>query len=316
MKANELAEQIYAKIQERKSSTSSILRDARLLGKLLHTTNFDWTDKELKGYILPTDQIPTYRNVSALESKTWITHLDTSIQKIYSEFIKSKKWISWILTQSVLELESYISAGLSFNSGTVLQTLGFRSGVKTPIYQYITIPPEKIKQLLDQIQDRVLEQIGDVIVQPIANVPSVAVFLAYAEKFKGVSDDFDSVSSFLETGEDFTRAARSCRPILTKIIKTLIPNKIPKDYVFTDGKGIENRGEKSKFKYYFEMKGDSLYHDKKKLLDLDSEFREVYDIASKADKNEVNVYEAKLCVDKLIHFLEQLNRYTDLIPIL
>ena len=65
-------------------------------------------------------------------------------------------------------------------------------------------------------------------------------------------------------------------------------------------------------KFYLEKRGQSLFKNSKLLLSLDNDFREIYDIGSKALKDEINKYEANFCTDKLIRFLEHLYRYTDL----
>ncbi len=315
MGVRELAEKIYLEIQNRQTSTTSILRDARTLGKMLGKKEFEWVENELKGYKSGEDQIPPYRLVDAVESKTWTTHLDTSLQKIYSDFLKESNWTKWILTQSVSELEDLLVTGYIRNTGKVLKSLGFSAGRQTPIYQSITISGQEIKKVLDQIQDKVHEQVGEILSKPNVTVPSTAILLVYMDKFPDMVNDLEIISEFLETGHNHVIAARSCRPALHAFIRASIKTPIPKGYVFTDNVTLKTASEKSKIKYYLEQKGDSIFGDKNKIIFIDDVFRETYDLSSKADKHTVNIYEANLCVDKFLKFLEQLYRYTDLKPI-
>lgn len=315
MDIKELAEKIYTDIQGRQTSTTSILRDTRTLGKMLGNNEFDWVENELKGYAPGKDDPPQYRYADAIESKTWITHLDTTLQKIYSDYLKEQSWTKWLLYQPASELEDLLSTGYIRNTGNVVKSLGFSGGKQTPIYQVITINTQGIKKVLDQIQDRVQEQVAGIIAKPAATTPSTAIFLIYIDKFPQIQRDLEVVSEFIETKKDPSISARSCRPALHALIRALVTKNIPKKYVFTDGQPIAKTGEKSKMKYYIEQKGEEIFGDKKKIIDLDNIFREVYDLASKADKSSVNLQEANYCIDKFLVFLEQLYRYTDLEPV-
>lgn len=315
MGIKELAEKIYLEIQKRQTSTTSLLRDARVLGKMLGTKEFEWVENELKGYKIEGGQIPPYRIVNATESKTWITQLNTSLQRIYSDFLKGKAWTKWILIQSVSELEDLLTQGYQVNTGKIVKSLGLGNAPKTEIYQVITVSGQEVKKVLDQIQDKVQEQVADILAKPKVTVPSTAIFLIYMDKFPEMTKDLEVVSEFLETSQNHVIATRSCRPVLHELIRALSKNSIPKDYKFTDNVIVKNAAEKSKIKYYLEQKGESLFGDKKRIVFIDESFRETYDLSSKADKHTVNIYEANLCVDRFLKFLEQLYRYTDLNPL-
>ncbi len=315
MLAIKLAEKINNEIRDRQTSTTTILRDARTLGKLLKTREFEWVEKELKGYKAGEDGVPTYRITNAIESKKWIVHLNTDLQNLYSDWLKERRWVKWLLTQPVPELEDLLKTGYVKNTGTVLKSLGLSKYKQTPIYLLITVSGQEIKNILDLIQDKIQSQVAEILATPKMSESAIGIFLIYSDKLPESKDDFDKITVFLETGQDYLSAARTCRPILHSLINTLVKSAVPKDYKFTDGKTLQSGGEKSKFKYYLENKGESLFRDKKKILFLDNIFRDLYDVSSKAIKNKVNIYEANYCVDKFKEFLEQLYRYTDLKPI-
>lgn len=314
METKKLAEQIFSEIQGRQTSTTSILREARTLGKLIGNGEFDWVEKELKGYVLEDGILPTYRNANAIESRTWVGHLDTTVQKIYSDWLGQKAWVKWYLYQSVTVLEDLQSnGGYTVNTGVIYKNLEF-SGKSMPIYKSISIDVQEIKKILDQIQDKVSEQISDVLTKPQITKPSHAILEIYSDKFPETKSDIGMVAHYLETGEDYLLATRSCRPILHAIIRAL-NIEIPAEYVFSDGVKVSNTGEKSKIKYYLECKGKTLHKDKLKLMSLDNIFREIYEISSRADKNTVSIYEANFCIDTFLRFLERFYRYTDLLKL-
>ena len=311
MNAQELAEKIFQDIQKRSVSTTTILRDVKTLGKLLKNQDFDWVTNELSGYQPTTSSLPPYRFVSAQEMKGWTGTMPAMLSSGISDWLYKNEWISWMVYSPVTELEDLLSTGTTIETGKILKTLS--SGYLTKsVYQRIYIQPREIKKILDQIQERVHGQIIDYLSQPSLSVPSLAILSIFQQKFPELQTDIGTVSNFLSTGEDFLSAARATRSVLQKLIKGLVAIKKPNAYMFSDGKKLEEFGEKSKMKFYLEFKGKELHHNVDRLLFLDPAFRAVYDTGSKALKEGVNVHEANLCADEFINFLENLYKFTDL----
>lgn len=315
MEVRELAEKIYTDIQKGQSTTTSILRDARTLGKLLKNNDFDWVEEELKGYKQNTKTLPSYRIVDAVESKTWTGKINPGLLQIHSDWLYETIFIKWFLLQSVSVLEDLLTKGFVVNTGKTLKTLGLTQYQQKSITQVVTISGQEIKKTLDQVQDNIQEQLAEILAKPTIAKPSIGILMVYSDKFPPVKGDLATIAKFLETGQDHLLAARACRSVLHSVVKALVAGAIPKGYKFTDGVVLKTSAEKSKVKYYLEQKGKSLFGSKKKIVFVDDIFREIYDISSKAIKSNVNIYEANYCVDMFLRFLEQFYRYTDLEPL-
>jgi hypothetical protein len=311
MDARKLAEKIFSDIQGGKTTTTSILRDARALGKLLKTNDFDWVENELKSYDDPFVAIPSYRTVDAIDKKTWTGVMPPTLLSLNSDWLYNTNWVKWTLPTPVSVLEDLKTIGITMDTGTLLKTLT-TSYTSKNIFQRIEIQPREIKRILDLIQDRVQSQIADYLAKPTLSKPSLAILQIYSELFPEISGDIEIVVLYLENGDRYVDATRSSRSILQIITKSLITANKPNGYVFTDGRPLSEFGEKSKMKYYLEKKGHTLHKDSKRLLPLDEIYRSVYDLGSKALKDKVNRYEANLCIDGLLTLLEKLYRYTDL----
>src|SRR3989344_5143401 len=111
MDARKLAEEIFNDIQERKTTTTSILRKTRTLGKLLKISDYNWVENELKGYDDPFVAVPQYRIADALNNKTWSGSIPPALLIANSDWLDSTNWIKWTLIQPTSVLEDLLSIG-------------------------------------------------------------------------------------------------------------------------------------------------------------------------------------------------------------
>lgn len=311
MNAQEVAEKIFHDIQGRSTSTTTILRDTKALGKLLNISDFDWVMNELNGYDVNSAEIPPYRITSGIEQKSWTGTIPPLLLSGQTDFLYKDEWAKWIVFNPVSELEDLVATGITTDTGKVLKTLS--SGYQTKvIYQKIFLQPREIKKILDLIQEKVHSQIIEYLSKPTLSTPSLAILAIYSKLFPELQTDLDSVSKFLTSGEDYLNAARATISILQKLSNRLVLISKPTGYTYSDGNKLTDFGEKSKMKYYLEFKGHELHHEKIRLLFLDGAFRNIYDVGSKVLKDGVNQFEANLCVNDLHTFLEQLYKYTNL----
>lgn len=273
IEAYTLASSLLEEIYTRGSSTLTIARKGRIIGKLVGAKTFvEFLDNELNGYSNPNN-LPAYRIISGLKTYAYDSTISTFYYNQNKQKLLSKTFISYPLSDSISRIESFLAQNGVFFRGVVIATpLG------VDVYEKTTVDEIALRQLLDGIQEKIAKQLEDIVYSYIKKNPpnprkeQVVDLVGILQRF----------NDFRKYEKDSINNESDVRKELYKMLKPSFPDLVDEEYL--QRFGIKNPKVDFAIPSKKVLLENKFVEDKRYLPKIQDEI--IADIPSYLDKNE------------------------------